>query len=62
MRSGKPLDAIDVYLKVLNNYPVYKMLAQFKLLFKDRPSFLGYSDQDEEEVKMFERSLNRQSY
>lgn len=26
-RSGKPIEAIDVYLKILSEYPVYKMLA-----------------------------------
>lgn len=27
MRSGKPLDAIEVYLKILTVFPIYKMLA-----------------------------------
>ena len=44
MRSGLPLDAIDVYLKIMTSYPVYKMIGQFKLLYKDRPSFLNYVD------------------
>jgi len=52
MRGGKPLEAIDVYLKILNEYEIYKMLVQFKLPFKDRPDFLGYFDVEEEEVKL----------
>ena len=26
-RSGKPQDAIDVYLRILTNFPVYKMIS-----------------------------------
>lgn len=53
MRGGKTLDAIDVYLKILTIYPVYKMLSQFKLLFKDRPSFLGYTEDNvEDEIRL----------
>ena len=50
MRSGLPLDAIDVYLKILTSYPVHKMIGQFKLLYKDRPSFLDYVDLGEAEM------------
>ena len=57
MRSGKHLDAIDVYMKVLSTYPIYKMLAQFKLLRKDRPSFLGYQEQDDEDTRLVGRNL-----
>ena len=35
VRDGKPLDAIDVYLRILSSHPVHQMIAQFKLLFKD---------------------------
>jgi hypothetical protein len=49
MRGGKPLDAIDVYLKVLTAYRVDSLIAQFKLLYKDRPSFLGYVDMEDVE-------------
>jgi hypothetical protein len=44
MRSGKPLEAIEVYLKILSVYPIYKVMAQFNLLIKDKPSFLGYKE------------------
>ena len=44
MRSGLHIDAIDVYLKILTSFPVHKMISQFKLLYKDRPSFLDYID------------------
>lgn len=50
MRSGLPLDAIDVYLKILTSYPVHKMIGQFKLLYKDRPTFLDYVDLGEAEA------------
>jgi len=49
MRGGKHLESIDVYLKILTEYPVHNMLAEFKLLYKDRPSFLDYTDEQENE-------------
>lgn len=48
MRSGLPLDAIDVYLKILTNFPVIDMIYSFKKLVKDKPSFLNYEDQEGE--------------
>ena len=48
-RSGKHIEAIDVYLKILTSYPIQKMLAQFRLLYKDRPNFLNYVDLGEAE-------------
>jgi len=44
MRSGLPLDAIDVYLKVLTQYPTHRMISQFGKLYKNRPKFLNYVD------------------
>ena len=58
MRGGRPIEAIDVYLKILSSYPLYKMIPQFKLLFKDRPSFLGFQDLDDEEISNLERTLS----
>ena len=49
MRSGLPIDAIDVYLNILTSTPIHKMISQFKLLYKDRPSFLDYIDLGEGE-------------
>ena len=58
MRSGRPIEAIDVYLKIISAYPIYKMIPQFKLMYKDRPSFLGFQDLDDEEVQSLERGLS----
>ena len=56
MRSGRPIEAIDVYLKILSAHPIYKLISQFKLLFRDKPDFLGFTDLDEEEYQNFDRS------
>jgi len=56
MRSGKHLDAIEVYLKVLSCFPIYQILAQFHLLHKDRPNFLGYQEQDEDDLRLMGRA------
>jgi hypothetical protein len=48
MRSGKPLDAINVYLEILSSFPMYKLIDQFKLLYRHhKPSFLAYTDNEE---------------
>jgi len=48
MRSGKPLDAINIYLEILSSYPIYKLIDQFKLLHKHhKPSFLAYQETEE---------------
>lgn len=47
MRSGKPRDAISVYLEILSGFPMYKLIDQLKLLHKHhRPSFLAYIDEE----------------
>ena len=59
VRDGKPLDAIDVYLRILSGHPVHQMIAQFKLLFKDQPAFLGYwADTEDDEEQRLERQMS----
>ena len=48
MRSGKPLDAINIYLEILTSFPIYKLIYKLKLLHKHhKPSFLAYTDSEE---------------
>lgn len=52
MRGGRPHDAIDVYCRILTEFPIVKLLEQIKLLYKDEPTFLeGLVDGDDEEVQ-----------
>ena len=59
MRSGRPIEAIDVYLKILSAHPIYKLISQFKLLFRDKPNFLGFTDLEEEDHQNFDRSRKK---
>ena len=38
-----------MYLKILSSFHIHRMLAQFRLLYRDRPSFLDYVDLGEAE-------------
>lgn len=64
MRSGKPRDAINVYLEILTSFPMYKLIDQLKLLHKHhRPDFLSYVDEDNNETKNFlSRGDERRNY
>ena len=56
MRNGAPFEAITLYSKIMTEFPIYGLLEQVNLLYKDEPVFLQEMMMDLDDDDAYDRA------